>query len=206
MVRIRLRRVGGKKQPSYRIVAADKESPRDGRFLEILGYYNPRTEPATLTMKEDRIYDWMSKGAQPSDSVKQLFRTAGLMERFARFKEGESIEVLLEEAEVAAQARVGSPKTTGVTPTKKSRPEEETEVELEPEIEAKAEPEVEAESEPEKEAEGEPEAEAETEAEPEGEAEEELEAEAEPEEETGEEPETETEPEKESESDSEAGE
>ncbi len=157
MVRIRLRRVGGKKQPSYRIVAADKESPRDGRFLEILGYYNPRTEPATLTMKEDRIYDWMSKGAQPSDSVKQLFRTAGLMERFARFKEGESIEVLLEEAEIAAQARVGSPKTTGVTPTKKSRPEEETEVELEPEIEAKAEPEVEAETEAEPEEEAEPE-------------------------------------------------
>ncbi len=188
MVRIRLRRVGGKKQPSYRIVAADKESPRDGRFLEILGYYNPRTEPATLTMKEDRIYDWMSKGAQPSDSVKQLFRTAGLLERFARFKEGESIEVLLEEAEVAAQARVGSPKTTGATPTKKSRPEEGTEVELEPEIEAKAEPEVEAESESEKE------------------DDEESKAEAEPEEETGEEPETEAEPEKGSELDSEAGE
>ena len=92
MVRIRLRRVGGKKQPSYRIVAADKESPRDGRFLEILGFYNPRTEPATLQMKEDRIYDWMSKGAQPSDSVKQLFRSAGVMDRFARYKEGEEIE------------------------------------------------------------------------------------------------------------------
>ena len=80
MVRIRLRRVGGKKQPSYRIVAADKESPRDGRFLEILGFYNPRTEPATLQMNEDRIYDWMSKGAQPSDSVAQLFRSAGLLD------------------------------------------------------------------------------------------------------------------------------
>jgi len=87
MVRIRLRRVGGKKQPSYRIVAADKESPRDGRFLENLGFYNPRTEPATIQMKEDRIYDWMSKGAQPSDSVKQLFRTVGLMDRFVRYKE-----------------------------------------------------------------------------------------------------------------------
>ncbi len=151
MVRIRLRRVGGKKQPSYRIVAADKESPRDGRFLEILGFYNPRTEPTTLEMKEDRIYDWMSKGAQPSDSVKQLFRFAGLMDRFARYKEGESIEVLLEEAESAAQARVGSPKTTGVAPVKKSAKEEkaaapeaevleaaETEVEAEVE-EAKAE-------------------------------------------------------------------
>ena len=78
MVRIRLRRVGGKKQPSYRIVAADKESPRDGRFLENLGFYNPRTEPATLLMKEGRIPEWMSRGAQPSDSVTQLFKSAGL--------------------------------------------------------------------------------------------------------------------------------
>lgn len=144
MVRIRLRRVGGKKQPSYRIVAADKESPRDGRFLEILGFYNPRTEPTTLEMKEDRIYDWMSKGAQPSDSVKQLFRSAGLMDRFARYKEGESIEVLLEEAESAAQARVGSPKTTGVAPVKKSAKEEKAAA-PEAEVLEAAEAEVEAE-------------------------------------------------------------
>lgn len=146
MVRIRLRRVGGKKQPSYRIVAADKESPRDGRFLEILGFYNPRTEPTTLEMKEDRIYDWMSKGAQPSDSVKQLFRSAGLMDRFARYKEGESIEVLLEEAESAAQARVGSPKTTGVAPVKKSAKEEKAaapEAEVLEAVEAEVETEVE---------------------------------------------------------------
>ncbi|NLF51013.1 MAG: 30S ribosomal protein S16 [Leptolinea sp.] len=73
MVRIRLRRTGLKGQASYRVVVADKESPRDGRFIEILGSYNPRTEPFTLIIKEDRVYDWMSKGAQPSDSVVQLF-------------------------------------------------------------------------------------------------------------------------------------
>lgn len=111
MVRIRLRRVGGKKQPSYRIVAADKESPRDGRFLEILGFYNPRTEPATLEMNEDRIYDWMSKGAQPSDSVVQVFRSAGLWDRYERFKQGEALETLLKEAEVAEAARNINPKT-----------------------------------------------------------------------------------------------
>jgi small subunit ribosomal protein S16 len=224
MVRIRLRRVGGKKQPSFRIVAADKESPRDGRFLEILGYYNPRTEPATLQMKEDRIYEWMSKGAQPSDSVKKLFRSAGLLDRFTRFKEGESIEVLLEEAEEAAQARVGSPKTTGATPSKKSKPEEKVKAEPEPEVETEAEteveaavePEVEAESELETEAEPEEEAEVETEAEseeeaeveaavePEVKAEEEPEAEAEPEEEAEEEPEAEAEPEEEAEEEPEA--
>ena len=99
MVRIRLRRQGLKGQPTYRIIAADKESPRDGRFLEILGFYNPRTEPATINVKEDRVFDWMSKGAQPSDSVSQIFKTVGLMERFDRFKKGESIEDLSAEAE-----------------------------------------------------------------------------------------------------------
>lgn len=111
MVRIRLRRVGAKGQPSYRLVAADKESPRDGRFLEILGHYNPRTEPATIQLKEDRIYDWMSKGAQPSESVKKLFRTTGLTERYERFKQGEELEVLLEEAAAAEAAREVNPKT-----------------------------------------------------------------------------------------------
>jgi small subunit ribosomal protein S16 len=111
MVRIRLRRVGLKGQPSYRIVAADKEAPRDGRFLEILGYYNPRTDPATITIKEDRVYDWMTKGAQPSDSVEQVFRSAGLLERFARFKAGETLETLLAEAQEAADKRNTNPKT-----------------------------------------------------------------------------------------------
>jgi small subunit ribosomal protein S16 len=64
MVRIRLRRTGLKGQPSYRIIVADKESPRDGRFLENIGFYNPRTEPFTINVQEDRVYDWMSKGAQ----------------------------------------------------------------------------------------------------------------------------------------------
>lgn len=111
MVRIRLRRVGGKKQPSYRIVASDKESPRDGRFLEILGFYNPRTEPATIQLDEERIYHWLRNGAQPSDSVKALFKVAGLLERFERLKQGEPLAALLEEAQAAEQARMGSPKT-----------------------------------------------------------------------------------------------
>ena len=99
MVRIRLRRQGLKGQPTYRIIAADKESPRDGRFLEILGFYNPRTEPATINIKEDRVFDWLSKGAQPSDSVSQIFKTVGLMERFEKFKKGDSVEDLATEAE-----------------------------------------------------------------------------------------------------------
>ena len=106
MVRIRLRRTGLKGQPSYRLVVADKESPRDGRFLEIVGHYNPRTEPATLEIKEDRVYDWMSRGALPTESVAQLFRTSGTQERFDRFKKGESAETLRAEAEAAKVARM----------------------------------------------------------------------------------------------------
>jgi small subunit ribosomal protein S16 len=98
MVRIRLRRVGQKHQPSYRIVAADKEAPRDGRFLEILGYYNPRTEPFTLEVKEERVFDWLNKGAQPSESVLKLFQIVGLMDRYNRHKAGEPAEALQAEA------------------------------------------------------------------------------------------------------------
>lgn len=105
MVRIRLRRVGAKGQPSYRLVAANKEAPRDGRFLEILGFYNPRTEPATIQLKEDRIYDWMSKGAQPSESALQVLKSAGLIDRYERYKKGESVEALLEESKAADKAR-----------------------------------------------------------------------------------------------------
>ncbi len=112
MVRIRLRRIGAKGQPSYRLVAADKESPRDGRFLEILGFYNPRTHPATIHLKEDRIYDWMSKGAQPSDSAEQVLRSAGYFDRYERYKKGEAVDVLMAEAQEAEKARNTNPKTS----------------------------------------------------------------------------------------------
>jgi len=111
MVRIRLIRTGGKKQPSYRIVAMDKENPRDGRFLENLGHYNPRTEPFTFSVHEDRVYDWMRKGAQPTDTVKQLFQTAGVLERYERLKAGEDIAKLLEEASAAEAKRNTNAKT-----------------------------------------------------------------------------------------------
>jgi small subunit ribosomal protein S16 len=120
MVRIRLRRVGSTKQPSYRIVAADIEHPRDGRFLEILGFYNPRTEPATIDLQEDRIYDWLSKGAQPSDSTLQIFKSVGLMDRFARLKKGEALETLLAEAKAAADKRIVDPRTS-IASAKKSK-------------------------------------------------------------------------------------
>ncbi len=112
MVRIRLRRVGAKKQPSYRIVAADLEHPRDGRFLEILGFYNPRTKPETIELHEDRVYDWISRGAQPSESVAKLFKTCGLTERYERYKTGETLETLLAEAKSAQESRTLSRQTS----------------------------------------------------------------------------------------------
>ena len=111
MVRLRLRRVGRKKQPSYRVVAAEKEAPRDGRFLEVVGFYNPRTEPSTITLKEDRVFDWLSKGAQPSDAVESIFRQMGTRDRFERFKAGEAIETLLEEYQVVEDSRNVTAKT-----------------------------------------------------------------------------------------------
>lgn len=119
MVRIRLRRTGLKGQSSYRIVVADKESPRDGRFLEIVGSYNPRTNPSTVEVKEDRVYDWFGKGAQPSESVVKIFNTIGLMDRWARVKGGEAVEAVLADAKTAAEARPVNPKTHVKAPVKK---------------------------------------------------------------------------------------
>lgn len=121
MVRIRLRRVGGHNQASFRIVATDRESPVKGRFIEVLGFYNPRTEPATINLEEERIYHWISKGAQPSDSVMQIFNLAGLNTRYERFKGGEKVEKLLAEAGEAAKARNVSPLTRRLAPVKATR-------------------------------------------------------------------------------------
>lgn len=121
MVRIRLRRVGGHNQASFRIVAADKESPAKGRFIEVLGSYNPRTKPATIALQEDRIYHWISNGAQPSESAQQVFQQAGLMARYERFKAGESLETLLAEADAAAKIRNADKRTSFPAPATSGR-------------------------------------------------------------------------------------
>lgn len=81
MVRLRLRRMGAKKAPFYRVVAADATSPRDGRFIEILGHYNPTKDPQIIELKEDRVKYWLGAGAQPSDTVRSLFRQKGLLRK-----------------------------------------------------------------------------------------------------------------------------
>jgi small subunit ribosomal protein S16 len=86
VVRIRLRRMGAKKKPFYRVVIAHKDSPRDGRFIEIVGTYDPRTQPETVTLKADRVNHWLSTGAQPSESVGRILRKLNLIDA-----EGKSI-------------------------------------------------------------------------------------------------------------------
>jgi small subunit ribosomal protein S16 len=77
-VRMRLTRVGSKKNPIYRVVVADSRSPRDGRFIEIVGRYNPQTEPSLIDFDEDRVKEWLSKGAQPSNTVSRLLKIANI--------------------------------------------------------------------------------------------------------------------------------
>ena len=76
--RIRLARVGSKKNPIYRVVVADSRSPRDGKFIEIVGRYNPQTDPSTIELDEAKVRDWISKGAQPSNTVQKLLKAKGL--------------------------------------------------------------------------------------------------------------------------------
>ena len=113
MVRIRLRRVGLRKQPSYRIVVADQRSPRNGRFIEAIGHYNPRTRPNTNVVDEERALYWLGNGAQPSDRVRKILSITGTLGRFERLRQGEELEVLLAEAasELEAAEPV-SPKTS----------------------------------------------------------------------------------------------
>ncbi len=77
-VRLRLTRVGGKKDPIWRVVVADQRSPRDGRVIETIGHYNPQTNPSTIAIDSERARSWLARGAQPSDTVRKLLRTQGI--------------------------------------------------------------------------------------------------------------------------------
>jgi small subunit ribosomal protein S16 len=77
-VKLRLTRVGSKKNPIYRVVAADSRSPRDGKFIEIVGRYNPQMEPSLIELDEAKVRDWLAKGAQPTESVAKLLKTQGI--------------------------------------------------------------------------------------------------------------------------------
>ncbi len=87
-VKIRLTRMGAKKKPVYRIVASDSRRPRDGQYIELVGTYNPLTNPATVNINEEVALKWLRTGAQPSDTVRNLFSKAGIMKKFAEEKKG----------------------------------------------------------------------------------------------------------------------
>ena len=87
MVKIRLRRVGSKKKPSYRLVVADVRAPRDGAFIAIIGHYNPLTDPETIVVDEEKALSWLSQGAQPTATAARLLSKVGVMEKFKTVKE-----------------------------------------------------------------------------------------------------------------------
>jgi small subunit ribosomal protein S16 len=182
MVKIRLRRTGAKKQPHYRVVVTDSRSPRDGKFIENIGHYNPRTEPPTVEIDAERALYWLSVGAQPSDAVKRMLDKMGIMAQVPAVRKGEkSLDEILAELELTKAAKAALKEE----PAEEEAAEEETpEAEAEP---AEAEEEAPEEEAPEEELEDSDDAE---EAEPAEEAEdiEEEEAEASEEEDADTEP------------------
>jgi small subunit ribosomal protein S16 len=139
MLKIRLRRVGAKKQPSYRVVVADSRSPRDGRLVEVIGFYNPRTDPPTVNIEEERALYWLSRGAQPTEAVAGFLKSRGTLDRLARLKQGEDLEDLLQEAAEAKE--VPLPETPPLTEEEEEEEETEEETEQEPSEEVIEEPE-----------------------------------------------------------------
>lgn len=116
-VKLRLTRVGKKKQPHYRIVATDSRSPRDGRFIEILGHYNPRTEPSEIKVDNDKAVGWLRNGAQPSDRVRKILEISGAWEQFT----GQTVTPQAPAAKSAAPAEPASSDET-TAPTADAEP------------------------------------------------------------------------------------
>lgn len=112
-VRLRLRREGTKKAPHYRIVAADRRSPRDGRFIEIIGSYNPRTDPSTIEIDEDRALYWLRNGAQPTNQVANLLQISGVWEQFRPGEAGAREERARERARRAEQRSAAASQVSG---------------------------------------------------------------------------------------------
>jgi small subunit ribosomal protein S16 len=106
VLKIRLRRVGAKNQPSYRVVIADARSPRDGQFVETIGHYNPRTDPPTVVIRPERAIYWLGQGAQPTKTTARLLEKAGILAMFQQVKAGASLEEVLAAAKEAEEERL----------------------------------------------------------------------------------------------------
>lgn len=119
-VRIRLRRMGAKKRPFYRFVAADSRFARDGRFIETLGYYNPMEKPARVVVEETRIFKWLKDGAQMTETVSSLFKQINLLQKWEKIKAGESgdgIEIKTTIRERKRKRKSRKPVTTEIAET-----------------------------------------------------------------------------------------
>jgi len=97
--------MGAKKRPFYRFVATDSRMPRDGRFIEVLGYYHPIEKPAKVSLEEDRIFYWLDNGAEPSDTVTSLFREVGLLDKWSKKKNGEDISEIGLKTEITERTK-----------------------------------------------------------------------------------------------------
>lgn len=127
-VKLRLRRMGKKKQPIYKMVASDSRSPRDGKFLEAVGFYNPLTKPHTLELKEDRILYWLNVGAQPTHTVKSLLRQKGITLKKELISKGFDEEKVKSELENWQKIKeAGSKKRTEKKLSKKAKAKQEVE-------------------------------------------------------------------------------
>ena len=107
MVKIRLRRVGAKKKPQYRLVVADARSPRDGAFIEIIGHYNPLTDPETVVIAEDRARHWLERGAQPTDTAARLLAKVGIIEESKARKEKMEADITAKPKASKKKAKAG---------------------------------------------------------------------------------------------------
>ena len=144
MVKIRLRRTGAKKQPHYRVVVTDSRTPRDGKFIEIIGHYNPRTEPPTVEIDAERAVYWLSVGAQPSAAVKRMLDKMGIMAQVSAVRKGEvSVEELAAEFRAQAEEEAALERKKAVEAAKAAAEEaaapEEEEAFEEEDLEAEAE-------------------------------------------------------------------
>jgi small subunit ribosomal protein S16 len=171
LVKIRLRRMGAKKKPFYRLVVADARSPRDGRFIEQLGIYDPLTSPATIRIDGPKVQEWLAKGAQPSDAARSLLQREGIIQGAAiRHPKAVNVGAVKKEPKPAAKRVEAEPTSAaaavaGDEAEAVAVAEPEVVADAEPEAVAEAEPEVVAEAEPEVVVEAEPEAAAEADAE-----------------------------------------
>lgn len=123
MVKIRLRRIGAKKQPSYRVVVADSRVKRDGRFIENIGHYNPRTDPPTVVIKEDRALYWLSVGAQPTDAVAGFLAKLQMAEKLKQVHAGAKIEDLAPSTKPAKAKVAQTEKAVKAAPAPAPEPE-----------------------------------------------------------------------------------